>query len=79
MFQGGFSSKIVRITFWKQDQQLSECVDIHPQDINSVQSFPINNIDCDVIKLDFIDFNDFYGRIVIYTLDIIGINKSRSD
>ena len=74
MFQGGFTSRTVKLTFWREED-LSDSVVIHPQDINSVQSFAINDVDCDAIRFDFIDFNDFYGRIVIYTLDILGINK----
>ena len=76
MFQGGFTSRTVRINFWKNEQKSCDSVDIHPEDTNSIQSFAIKEVECDSMRLDFIDFNDFYGRIVIYKLDILGENKT---
>ena len=53
---------------------------IEPENINSVQSFPLEETDesyriCDAVKLSFASGTDFYGRVIIYKLEVWGREK----
>jgi hypothetical protein len=53
---------------------------IEPENINSIQSFPLEETEesdrlCNAIKLCFDSGTDFYGRVIIYKLEIVGEEK----
>lgn len=74
MFQGGFSSRCVNVSLSQASSP--ECkvhLSLYPKDLNSVQSFAIEPVTvCDSVVIHFADFVDFYGRIILYSLDLIG-------
>lgn len=74
MFQGGFSSRCVNVFFSQASSP--ECKvhhSLYPKDLNSLQSFAIEPATvCDSVVIHFDDFVDFYGRIILYSLDLIG-------
>lgn len=75
-FQGGFvGKKCVAVASLAEspnnyDQDLGT---LYPEDVNSTQSF---NVQCPKpvqrLKLVFEESTDFFGRITIYKLDILG-------
>ena len=66
-FQGGFASKSVEIS------NLNEMYTFEPKDKNNIQYFdvPFKTASLE-FKLDFTASSDFYGRIIIYKLEIYG-------
>jgi len=66
----------MKIQSLEGDQVTQESV-FHPSDCNSLQSFQLNTRFEDVSSLRILleDASDFYGRIVIYNVDLIG-NKA---
>lgn len=72
-FQGGFSAKSVEIVFINDADHASDV--IHPHDNNSLQKFAVKGTECTSVKLIFKDLSDFFGRVIIYDLDIIGSSK----
>ena len=72
MFQGGFSSKIVRLVFMDHQETQVQTLDINPLDHNAIQSFPLEPITCTSLRISFQEFNDFYGRIILYQLEVLG-------
>ena len=55
------------------EENVTNEVSVNPTDCNSCQTFPvigINSVNC--LRILFEEMNDFYGRIVIYGVDIIG-------
>jgi len=73
-FQGGFSAKTVEVHL-SCDSDVNTSV-IHPEDNNSVQKFTLNGHQSSLVKLVFKDLTDFFGRIIIYKLDILGMHSS---
>lgn len=69
-FQGGFSSKHVLMQLINNNKTVLEH-DIYPEDNNSLQEF--SNLPCQInqIKLLFRENVDFFGRIIIYKLELI--------
>lgn len=75
-FQGGFVGKkcvavaSLAVSPNNYDQGLGT---LYPEDVNSTQSF---NVQCSKpvqrLKLVFEESTDFFGRITIYKLDILG-------
>ncbi|ORZ10199.1 galactose-binding domain-like protein [Absidia repens] len=75
-FQGGFVGKTCVALGSTADQPNDYNISLarfYPQDINPMQSFAVS---CDQpiqrLKLIFEESTDFYGRITIYKLDILG-------
>lgn len=76
-FQGGFVGKTC-VAIGSTSEQPNEynipIVTFYPQDINSLQTFKVDNNDTPIqrLKIIFEESTDFYGRITIYKLDILG-------
>lgn len=87
LFQGGFAGKVNQHVFQliniqdcqflfrdsEEVKEFKELCPFYPEDKNSLQVFPITE-DKPLISLKIL-FNkstDFYGRIVVYQLDVLG-------
>lgn len=76
-FQGGFSAKTCRLEGIQRDGDFSSIGQFYPEDDNSLQSFPIQEAPAvDKVKIIFENSTDFFGRIVVYSLDILGEKAS---
>ena len=59
-------------------------LELEPEDTNEVQSFDLtdgkgdddNRLCCTDVKIGFDDFTDFYERIIVYTLEVLGNEDS---
>ena len=73
-FQGGFSGKD-NSTFVILNEELK--LPIHPVDANTIQSFELPEVEIatEKVKIVFSGSTDFYGRIVIYNLNLYGKTK----
>jgi len=83
-FQGGFAAKSCVLEALSDtttednnvshtDNINSEKVEFHPKDTNTIQTFEINSLIASTrFKITFLTSYDFYGRIIIYQMDIIG-------
>lgn len=71
-FQGGFCGKDCQAEFFLDGK--SKCVSpFYPKDTNSEQTFLIDTSSCgsfDRIRLLFQQSTDFYGRIIVYNLEL---------
>ncbi|KAJ2465005.1 Nuclear receptor 2C2-associated protein, partial [Coemansia sp. RSA 2322] len=72
-FQGGFAGKETKLI----DRALNtEICALYPEDINSLQTFPLPEEEQTVwrsqVKIQFLSSTDFFGRITIYSLDFVG-------
>jgi len=78
MFQGGFvgADGIIEVCSRKEDsfEKISEFHNLF--DSNAVQTIPIASsdarINCRYVRITFTSSSDFYGRIVVYSLNIFG-------
>ncbi|KAM6464000.1 nuclear receptor 2C2-associated protein isoform 1-T2 [Liasis olivaceus] len=83
-FQGGFASRKcilqgTQLYFsfpWDPGGQkggdLSTVAEFYPEDNNSLQSFPFKAEPLDKLKITFQNSSDFFGRIIVYHLNILG-------
>ncbi|XP_062869227.1 nuclear receptor 2C2-associated protein [Trichomycterus rosablanca] len=72
-FQGGFAGKSCRLTGCSKDGNLEHISDFYPEDNNAMQSFPIQNgPPVQKLKIIFENSTDFFGRIIVYCLDVLG-------
>ncbi|XP_065102130.1 nuclear receptor 2C2-associated protein isoform X2 [Paramisgurnus dabryanus] len=72
-FQGGFSGKSCKLEGSAKENDLKHILDFYPEDDNSLQSFPIPDSPLvQRLKIVFENSTDFFGRIIVYTLDILG-------
>ncbi|ELK19215.1 Nuclear receptor 2C2-associated protein [Pteropus alecto] len=73
-FQGGFSSRCGRLEGSQGCEALNKIVDFYPEDNNSLQiSCPgLWAAEVDRLKVMFEDTTDFFGRVVIYHLRVLG-------
>lgn len=74
-FQGGFSCKQLEILN-KSEQNEDQIIEtFYPEDVNMMQTFIFTN-ECGVslknIKLRLLKASDFFGRIIVYHLKLIG-------
>ncbi|XP_054278829.1 nuclear receptor 2C2-associated protein-like [Macrosteles quadrilineatus] len=66
-FQGGFCGKDCQIEIQKSDGE--ECVvKFYPEDVNTIQEFPLEPVTAKRVRIVFTSSTDFFGRIVIYSL-----------
>lgn len=76
MFQGGFVGKTCRALGSLADSPNDYNVDLgsfYPEDINSTQTFALNpSTPVQRLKVVFEESTDFYGRITVYKMDILG-------
>ncbi|XP_018965805.1 nuclear receptor 2C2-associated protein isoform X3 [Cyprinus carpio] len=72
-FQGGFSGKSCKLEGSAKEKDLKHIVDFYPEDNNCLQSFPIQDPPLvQRLKIVFENSADFFGRIIVYTLEILG-------
>lgn len=71
-FQGGFSSRHSCLEGSQGRDTLSKIVDFYPEDTNALQTFSVPTVEVDRLKLTFEDTTDFFGRVVIYHLRVLG-------
>ncbi|KAJ2597919.1 Nuclear receptor 2C2-associated protein [Coemansia sp. RSA 1804] len=73
-FQGGFAGKDTRLI--DSTRNVDICP-LHPDDSNRTQAFalPANerSLERRRIKIQFASSTDFYGRIIVYALDFLGL------
>lgn len=74
-FQGGFSSRRGRLEGSQGSETLGKIVEFYPEDNNSLQTFPVPAAEVDQLKVTFEDATDFFGRVVIYHLRVLGEKK----
>ncbi|CAM1295147.1 NR2C2AP (predicted) [Pycnogonum litorale] len=68
-FQGGFVAKRCVLT----DEHSSPFAEIYPEDSNSVQMFKLEESRrLKKLKINFEDLTDFFGRVTLYDLDVLG-------
>ncbi|KAL6107696.1 nuclear receptor 2C2-associated protein [Pungitius pungitius] len=76
-FQGGFSAKTCRLDGCPKDGPFSEISPFYPEDNNSLQSFPIKEAPAvDKVKIKFENSADFFGRVIVYSLEVLGEKTS---
>jgi hypothetical protein len=71
-FQGGFSSRRGRLEGSQGGDPLRKIVDFYPEDSNSLQTFPVPAAEVNRLRVTFEDTTDFFGRVVIYHLRVLG-------
>merc|ERR1739848_867616 len=73
MFQGGFTGKECWVEVAKPGEDPAKIQSFFPEDVNQIQKFKLpERQSLQRMKLVFNSSTDFFGRITIYKLDIIG-------
>eukprot|EP01137_Pigoraptor_chileana_P007912 Opistho-2@54095 len=74
MFQGGFACAELDILGALKDEAFEELGRFYPEDVNREQVFLFPNPTraIDKLNVQFVKGTDFYGRITMYKLDIVG-------
>lgn len=77
MFQGGFVGQDVVVhaksSMTDRWEQIGRDGDIEPEDANDLQVFPCQASAVNALRISFNRSTDFYGRVIIYRLDVIGV------
>ncbi|KAF9145907.1 Nuclear receptor 2C2-associated protein [Mortierella sp. GBA39] len=71
MFQGGFVGKTCQVLAWTDASEFVDMMRFYPEDINPLQI----KAECQTtsrVKIVFESSTDFFGRITVYKLDILG-------
>ncbi|KFW72453.1 Nuclear receptor 2C2-associated protein, partial [Pygoscelis adeliae] len=76
-FQGGFSSRLCTLEGCRAGEEgLVKIADLYPEDINAMQisfaAFQVEETVLDKLKITFENSTDFFGRIVVYHLGVLG-------
>ncbi|NWS64561.1 NR2CA protein, partial [Chunga burmeisteri] len=75
-FQGGFSSRLCTLEGCRAGEELAKISDLYPEDINAMQisfaAFQVEETVLDKLKITFENGTDFFGRIVVYHLGVLG-------
>ncbi|NWX93969.1 NR2CA protein, partial [Nothoprocta pentlandii] len=79
-FQGGFSSRLCTLEGCRTGQELAKISQLYPEDSNALQIsfgsnssvFQVQETVLDKLKITFENGTDFFGRIVIYHLNVLG-------
>uniref|UniRef100_A0A8V1AKE0 Nuclear receptor 2C2-associated protein n=1 Tax=Gallus gallus TaxID=9031 RepID=A0A8V1AKE0_CHICK len=83
-FQGGFSSRLCTLEGCRTGEELVKISDVYPEDINAMQIsfamlqaggavlFQVEETALDTLKITFENSIDFFGRIVVYHLQVLG-------
>ncbi|XP_066273851.1 nuclear receptor 2C2-associated protein-like isoform X2 [Branchiostoma lanceolatum] len=72
-FQGGFVGKDCCVEVGSGGGDLARFMDFYPEDVNSVQRFTIKEApSVKRLRIVFPSSTDFFGRVTVYKLDIIG-------
>jgi len=76
MFQGGFVglTGTVEVASQKNENPFLEVSQFHLVDSNDIQTIQLNDegITAQFVRINFTSSSDFYGRITIYKLEILG-------
>lgn len=76
MFQGGFAGKECQLLGSQgEGAPFEKICDFFPDDVNTTQAFDVPDGDqaqVDRVALVFATSTDFFGRITIYSLDVLG-------
>ncbi|CAB1314022.1 unnamed protein product, partial [Coregonus sp. 'balchen'] len=71
-FQGGFSGKTCKLEGCPKDGDLAKIIDFYPEDSSSLQISFNEAPTVHRLKIVFENSADFFGRIIVYSLDILG-------
>ncbi|XP_074834360.1 nuclear receptor 2C2-associated protein [Carettochelys insculpta] len=71
-FQGGFGSQLCTLEGCRKGKELVRISEIYPADSNALQSFRTEAATLDKLKITFENSSDFFGRIVVYRLSVLG-------
>ncbi|NXS61159.1 NR2CA protein, partial [Brachypteracias leptosomus] len=76
-FQGGFSSRLCTLEGCRAGEELVKISALYPQDTNAMQisfhaPFQVEETVLDKLKITFEDSTDFFGRVVVYHLGLLG-------
>ncbi|XP_069505220.1 nuclear receptor 2C2-associated protein [Ambystoma mexicanum] len=71
-FQGGFTSRICKLEGSRKNEDFAKMLDFYPEDTNALQRFQVEASAFDKLRITFQSSTDFFGRIVVYHLDILG-------
>ncbi|XP_068127376.1 nuclear receptor 2C2-associated protein [Hyperolius riggenbachi] len=71
-FQGGFSSRNIILEGCLKNEDLVTLTEFYPEDINALQKFEFTEQCVEKLRLSFPSSTDFFGRIVVYHLDVLG-------
>ncbi|KAM6107276.1 nuclear receptor 2C2-associated protein [Pterocles gutturalis] len=79
-FQGGFSSRLCTLEGCRAGEELVKISDLYPEDINAMQisfvkrlrGFQVEETVLDKLKITFGNSTDFFGRVVVYHLGVLG-------
>ncbi|NWH43819.1 NR2CA protein, partial [Fregata magnificens] len=75
-FQGGFSSRLCTLEGCRAGEELVKISNLYPADINAMQisfaAFQVEETVLDKLKITFENSTDFFGRIVVYHLRVLG-------
>ncbi|NXJ81316.1 NR2CA protein, partial [Trogon melanurus] len=79
-FQGGFSSRLCTLEGCRAGEELVKISHLYPEDINAMQisfaalgsGFQVEETVLDKLKITFENSTDFFGRIVVYHLGVLG-------
>ncbi|XP_057896824.1 nuclear receptor 2C2-associated protein [Melospiza georgiana] len=71
-FQGGFSSRLCTLEGCRTGEELVKISELYPQDSHAMQSFQVQETVLDELKITFGSSTDFFGRVVVYHLQVLG-------
>ncbi|NWX06232.1 NR2CA protein, partial [Caloenas nicobarica] len=79
-FQGGFSSRLCTLEGCRTGEEPVKISDLYPEDTNAMQisfavpraGFQVGETVLDKLKITFENSTDFFGRIVVYHLGVLG-------
>ncbi|XP_054031101.1 nuclear receptor 2C2-associated protein [Dryobates pubescens] len=71
-FQGGFSSRLCTLEGCRAGEELVKISQLYPEDTNAMQRFQVQETVLDKLKITFESSTDFFGRIVVYHLGLLG-------
>ncbi|NXY78923.1 NR2CA protein, partial [Glareola pratincola] len=79
-FQGGFSSRLCTLQGCRAGEELVKISDLYPEDTHAMQisfappraGFQVEETVLDKLKITFENSTDFFGRIVVYHLGVLG-------
>ncbi|XP_056021636.1 nuclear receptor 2C2-associated protein-like [Ostrea edulis] len=72
-FQGGFAGKDCSVQTTDENTENHTVMEFYPEDVNSLQSFKLPSVtSLKKFKIIFSNSTDFFGRITIYELKVLG-------
>ncbi|XP_014166972.1 nuclear receptor 2C2-associated protein [Geospiza fortis] len=71
-FQGGFSSRLCTLEGCRTGEELVKISELYPQDSHAMQRFQVQETVLDKLKITFGSSTDFFGRVVVYHLGVLG-------